>query len=114
VFDNGPKGWGHGRVGERYQDFSPFHNVSKDDPPAIVFLGSADKLIPVKTAFDFQKSMKAAGLECEVKIFEGMPHGFFNYGRNGNKPYYETVVAADRFLASLGWLSGEPTLKAPK
>lgn len=114
VFDNGPKGWGHARVGERYKDFSPFHNVSADDPPAIVFLGSADKLIPVKTAYDFQKAMKAAGVKCEVKIFEGMPHGFFNYGRNGNKPYYETVVAADRFLESLGWLSGEPTLKEPK
>lgn len=114
VFDNGPEGWGHARVGDRYKDFSPFHNVSADDPPAIVFLGSADKLIPVKTAYEFQKSMKAAGVQCDVKIFEGMPHGFFNYGRNGNKPYYETVVATDRFLESLGWLSGEPTLKEPK
>lgn len=114
VFDNGPEGWGQARVGKRYQEFSPAHNISADDPAAIVFLGSADKLIPVKTAYDFQKSMKKAGIECEVKIFEGMPHGFFNFGRNGNKPYYETVVAADRFLESLGWLSGAPTLKEPK
>jgi acetyl esterase/lipase len=113
VFDNGPQGWGHARVGRRYKEFSPFHNVSKDDPPAIVFLGSADKLIPVKTAHDFQTAMKKVGNDCEVMIFAGQPHGFFNHGRNGNKPYYETVLATDRFLTKLGWLTGEPTLKKP-
>jgi acetyl esterase/lipase len=113
VFDNGPDGWGHQRTGKRYQEFSPFHNVTKDDPPAIVFLGSADRLIPVSTAEKFQQRMKAAGVSCEVNIFEGKPHGFFNYGRDGNRPYYETVVAMDRFLTSLGWLSGPPTLKEP-
>ena len=113
VFDNGPGGWGHQRVGDRYKEFSPFHNVTKDDPPGIVFLGSADKLIPVKTADDFKAGMKKAGVDCEVMIFEGMPHGFFNHGRNGNKPYYETVTAADRFLNKLGWLKGEPTLAKP-
>lgn len=113
VFDNGPNGWGSKRVGERLKEFSPFHNVTKDDPPGIVFLGSADKLIPVKTAHDFKASMEKAGIDCEVLIFEGMPHGFFNHGRNGNKPYFETVTAADRFLAKLGWLEGPPTLQAP-
>lgn len=113
VFENGPGGWGHQRVGDRFKEFSPFHNVTKDDPPGIVFLGSADKLVPVKTADDFKANMQKAGVDCEVMIFEGMTHGFFNYGRSGNKPYYETVTAADRFLSKLGWLEGEPTLKAP-
>lgn len=114
VFDNGPDGWGAARVGDRYQEFSPFHNVTKDDPPAIVFLGSADKLVPVKTAYDFQAAMKKVGVDCEVMIFDGMPHGFFNYGKYDNKPYYETVLAADKFLAKLGWLEGEPTLEKPE
>lgn len=113
VFDNGPGGWGAKRVGDRFKEFSPFHNVSKDDPPTIVFLGSKDALIPVKTAHDFQKSMKAVDVDCEVMIFEGMTHGFFNYGRHGGKPYFETVVACDRMLAKLGWVKGEPTLKKP-
>lgn len=113
VYDNGPDGWGHKRVGDRYPEFSPFHNVTKDDPPAIVFLGSNDSLVPVKTAYDFQAKQKAVGQKSEVLIFEGMPHGFFNFGRYGNRPYYETVVAMDRFLAELGWLQGEPTLSRP-
>ena len=111
VFNNGPDGWGHQRVGERYKEFSPLHNVSSDDPPAIVFLGSADKLIPVQTAQDFKKAMEKAGNVCEVMIFEGKPHGFFNYGRDGNQAYCETVQAADKFLARLGWLEGPPTIE---
>ena len=112
VFDNGPGGWGAGRVGERFAEFSPFHNVTKDDPPAIVFLGSADVLIPVKTAHDFKQKMSDVGVQAEVHIFEGMPHGFFNHGRNGNKPYYDTVIAMDKFLATLGWIEGPPTLSS--
>ncbi len=110
VYDNGPDGWGTKRVGDRYKEFSPFHNVTKDDPPGIVFLGSKDSLVPVKTAHDFKRKMSDVGVKSEVHIFEGMPHGFFNHGRNGNKPYYETVVAMDKFLASLGWIEGPPTL----
>ena len=113
VFDNGPDGWGQKRVKDRFKEFSPFHNVSQDDPPGIVFLGSNDSLIPVKTAHTFNDKMKAAGVQCEVMIFDGMAHGFFNHGRHGNKPYYETVVASDRFLKSLGWLEGDPTLPKP-
>ncbi|MCA9070107.1 MAG: alpha/beta hydrolase, partial [Planctomycetaceae bacterium] len=98
VFDNGPGGWGHGRVKDRYKEFSPAHNISADDPPAIVFLGSADSLIPVSTAEKFQADMKAAGVDCEVMIFPDMPHGFFNHGKYDNKPYHQTVAAMDRFL----------------
>ncbi len=114
VFDNGPEGWGKKRVGKRYKEFSPMHNITSDDPPAIVFLGSADQLIPVKTVEKFQEEMQQAGNQCEIHIYEGQPHGFFNHGRNGNRWYYETVIASDRFLKSLGWLTGEPTLAKPE
>ena len=66
VFDNGPGGWGTERVGDRYQEFSPAHNITKDDPPAIVFLGSQDKLIPVKTLETFKANMEKAGVRCET------------------------------------------------
>ena len=113
VFDNGPDGWGRQRVKGRFQDFSPLHNISRGDPPAIVFLGSADKLIPVSTLERFETAMREAGNRSESKVFEGQPHGFFNHGKSGNRYYYETVVAADRFLASLDWIEGSPTLKRP-
>lgn len=115
VFDNGPEqGWGHARVGERYKEFSPAHNISADDPPAIVFLGTKDNLIPVTVVERFKANMTKAGVRCEAVFYEGQGHGFFNPGRGGSDQYfYETLLAADRFLASLGWLKGEPTLSKP-
>lgn len=108
VFDNGPGGWGTERVGERYREFSPAHNITKDDPPAIVFLGSQDNLIPVKTLETFKANMQKAGVRCESRIYEGQGHGFFNHGKDGNKSYDATVKEMDGFLVSLGWLKPAP------
>lgn len=114
VFDNGPEdGWGTARVGERYREFSPAQNISGDDPPAIVFLGTQDKLIPVTVVERFKAGMEKSGVRCEARFYEGQGHGFFNVGKGGRKYYYETMREADKFLASLGWLKGPPTLQEP-
>lgn len=104
VYDNGPKGYGYERVGDRYQEISPFHNISKSTPPTIVFLGSQDKLIPVSTAEAYEAKMKEVGVRCDTHIYEGRGHGFFNPGRDGNKDYEDTVQKMDDFLVSLGYL----------
>lgn len=109
VYDNGPKGWGTKRVGDRYPEFSPFHNVSKDDPPNIVFLGSKDNLIPVATAEAFQKAMREAGVKSELHVYEGQGHGFFNSNRDGGKWYKKTIVETDKFFVSLGWIEKQTT-----
>ena len=110
VLDNGPAGWGHGRVRDRYREFSPAHNVSKDDPPAVVFLGSKDHLVPVRTIEEFRDNLRREGVRCEAFFYADQPHGFFN-----REPWAtETLIEADRFLGSLGWLSGPPTLERPK
>jgi len=103
VFDNGPDdGWGQIRVGDRYKDFSPAHNISPDDPPAIVFLGTQDKLIAVRVVERFQAGMKAAGVRCEAVFYPEQGHGFFN-----QEPWKaKTLAEADKFLVSLGWLQG--------
>jgi len=110
VFDNGPEGgWGNARVAERVQEFSPAHNISADDPPAIIFLGREDKLIPVATVERFQARMKAVGVRCEAYFYEKQGHGFFN-----KDPFKTTtLIEADKFLASLGWIKDAPTLKSP-
>lgn len=113
VFDNGPdRGWGYARVKEAYREYSPAHNISADDPPAIVFLGTQDKLIPVSVVQRFKAEMEKSGVRCEALFYEGQGHGFFNASKNGEF-YEQTLLATDRFLTSLGWLQGEPTLKNP-
>ena len=112
VYNNGPDGgWNQKTVKDYWEKISPAHNIRKGMPPAIVFLGTQDKLIPVATAKKFQADMKAVGSRSELMLFEGQGHGFFNQGKGGNAPYTKTVHAMDKFLASLGFLKGEPTIK---
>ncbi|MCP5535959.1 MAG: alpha/beta hydrolase fold domain-containing protein [Akkermansiaceae bacterium] len=106
VYDNGPKGYGYSRVKDYWKEFSPMHNLSKATPPTIVFLGTKDELIPVATAKEYQKRMKALGIRSDLHLYEGQPHGFFN-----KQKYQETVIETDKFLKELGFLKGEPTLK---
>jgi acetyl esterase/lipase len=108
VFDNGPKGYGHDRVKAYWEKISPFHNLDKTTPPTIVFLGTKDKLIPVATGEKYRDTMKGLGARCDLHLYDGEPHGFFNKSK-----YHETVFEADRFLASLGFLKGEPTIGHP-
>ncbi|MHC4627189.1 MAG: alpha/beta hydrolase [Planctomycetota bacterium] len=109
VFDNSPGGYGYDRVKEYWKDFSPMHNIIESTPPTIVFLGTKDKLIPTATAEQYRKLMADKGRRCDLHFYKNQEHGFFNYR---NKKYFTTtVVEADRFLASLGYVKGEPTLQ---
>ncbi len=99
VFDNAENGYGHDRVKEYWQDFSPMHNLRKGAPPTIVFLGTKDDLIPVATAEKYKKTMETNGDRCDLFLYEDQPHGFFNKAK-----YNETLAEMDRFLVSLGWL----------
>ena len=109
VFNNGPGQWGHELVGDRYREFSPAHNITSTAPPTIIFLGRKDSLISVKTVQEFQAGMKQADVRCDTIFYEGQLHGFFN-----REPWRtRTLIAADKFLASLGWLEGETTLTEP-
>jgi acetyl esterase/lipase len=106
VIDNGPGGYGFERIDEAYLSFSPLHNIRKGAPPTIFFLGTEDPLIPVETARYYQKVMEKVGSLCELHLYEGQKHGFFNYGRF--EYYRQTVSQADTFLQSLGYLDEEP------
>jgi len=106
VYDNGPDGYGYSRVKDYWKAISPAHNISKDDPPAIVFLGSKDALVPVSTAEKFKADMEKLGLKSELHVYEGQPHGFFNEAKGGTEIFFDTVRKMDRFLTELGYLKG--------
>ncbi len=111
VYNNGPGEYGHDRVKDRWEEISPAHNIRKGMPPAIVFFGSKDPLVTVATAEAFQATMRKVGSRSDLHITEGAAHGYFNFGRAGNKAFLDTVTKMDRFFADLGWLKGEPTVK---
>lgn len=109
VVDNGPGGYGYERISSAYQSFSPLHNIEAGAPPTIFFLGTKDQLIPVATAEYYKTVMEKVGSRCDLHLYEGAGHGFFNYR---NLDYYKkTVKAADVFLQSLGYLSSTPIVE---
>lgn len=99
VYDNGPDGYGHSRVKAYWKAFSPMHNINASTPPTIVFLGTKDSLIPVSTAKKYKELMEKSGRRCDLHLYDDQPHGFFN-----NAKYEETLMEADKFLVSLGYL----------
>lgn len=102
VFDNGPGGYGHQRVKDYWEAFSPLHNINKNTPPTVVLTGTEDKHVSVETFKEFQSRMQAIGLRSELHLYEGQVHGFFNLGRGF---YEQPLKDMDRFLVSLGYLS---------
>lgn len=109
VIDNGPGGYGYDRIGKAYQTFSPMHNIKMGAPPTILFLGTNDNLIPIQTAKNYQEAMEQVNSRCELHLYEGQPHGFFNYK---NIEYYKkTVATLDEFLQLLGYINKKPIIE---
>ena len=76
--------------------------------PAIVFFGDQDTW---KNGWDVAYAKwKSLGVkDIELQIAPSQKHSFFN-----KEPWRTvTLIAADRFLAKQGLLTGEPTLQAP-
>ena len=109
VIDNGPGGYGYDRIGAAYKQFSPLHNIKKGAPPTLFFLGTKDALIPVETAAYYKVIMNEIGSRCELKLYKGQAHGFFNY--SNLKYYKKTVRETNQFLQSIGFLTKESKLK---
>lgn len=107
VIDNGPGGYGNDRVADYWEAFSPLHNIEEGHPPTIILLGTADKLIPVRTATEYCQKVRAAGAHCVLQLYNGQPHAFFN--RRRSELYFrKTLTAVDEFFRTLGsWYSAQ-------
>jgi hypothetical protein len=87
---------------------SPTAHLTKDSPPALILFGTSDRLKVLGD--EYWKKAEKIGVRADKFLAEGQPHGFFN-----RSPWRErTLIAADKFLASLGFLKGEPTITVPK
>ncbi len=100
-----------GRLGDNKhlaRKISPTSHLDKDSPPALILFGTNDRLKVFGD--DYWKKAEELGVRADKYLAEGQPHGFFN-----RSPWRErTLIAADKFLASLGYLRGEPTVKVPE
>jgi len=100
------------RTGVDPAAISPYHHVKPGAPPTLILHGKADSTVPYDTVEHFTAAMHKAGNRCELAGYDGASHGFFNFGRANNKAFAATLDRVDRFLASLGYLSGDPEVGA--
>jgi acetyl esterase len=101
VFDNGPGGYGHTRVKERWEEFSPSHHVAKGAPPTLICMGDSEPTyLKVEVAKNFQAKMKELGSRCELLILEGMQHG----GKRSPEHTKQIAESNMRFMVSLGYI----------
>lgn len=98
------------RLGATAGELSPGQHIIPGVPPTIIFHGKADTTVPYGQVEQFAAKMEQCGNRCELVGYEGARHGFFNFGRDDGKAYIDTVRRLDQFLASLGYLSGSPTI----
>jgi acetyl esterase/lipase len=111
------------RTDGRPQEISPYHFIRAGLPPSILFHGTKDEAVPFPTVELFAKAIVAAGNRCELKVYEGQPHGFFNPGRGKGEPreeatrfFHRTIRELDAFFVSLDYLnpSYNPPIPAAK
>jgi acetyl esterase len=104
VINTMPEGYGSERLGERAKSISPAHHVVEGAPPTLIFHGLDDKTVPFSNVKEFQGKMTQAGNACKVVSFSDAGHGFFNFGRNENRYFNQTMEEAVQFLQSLQYL----------
>jgi acetyl esterase len=101
VIDTSKDGYGNAKIGERWKELSPAHNVRPSLPPTITFHGTGDITTPFKGAQIFHDAMLKAGNRSELVVNEGGVHGYLMR----TQPLFEECLAkSDAFLKSLSLL----------
>ncbi|MEN0641902.1 alpha/beta hydrolase [Alkalicoccobacillus gibsonii] len=76
--------------------FSPLHHIKKSLPDTLWICGTGDDLCEQNKRF--VEDMNQAGNRIEFKTYEGMEHGFFNYGKHENTYFERTKDDIEAYL----------------
>lgn len=89
------------------------NHIDSKAPPTTALFGTADALIPLETAQRFAAKMQEAGVRCDLHLYGGAAHGFFNFSDGDNSFYLQVVAVMDAFFISLRWLPAPiPSVKS--
>ena len=70
------------RILEIGRRISPIYQVTKDDAPALIIHGDADKLVPIQQAETLVAKLKEAGVTAELVVKPGAAHGWKDQGKD--------------------------------
>lgn len=101
VIDTSKEGYGNAKIGDRWKELSPAHNVRAGLPPTLTFHGTGDTVCPFKGAQAFHDAMLKTGNRSELIVNEGGAHGYLMR----TKALFDDCLAkTDAFLKSLNLL----------
>ncbi len=89
---------------EKAKKASPLWYVNGSTPPTLIFHGTDDYVVPAESMLEFQELMREQGNYCEVILFGGKGHAFFNKGRDEDRPFKRTLVIMKQFLTEQGFM----------
>ncbi len=84
---------------------SPIHQMKQPLPPTIIFHGTADSIVPIRTSENFVKKARELGSETvELIRYPGKAHEFYLNGPGSRSGFNSTMDEVKEFLTRLGWL----------
>ena len=97
-------------IGNRKDDMSPLHFVTPSTPPTLFIAGEMDGIAPAERGIDWGNQMKGGANQFSLFIYRRAHHpsGIHDPRRPGVDN--DIIRQTDIFLASLGYLSGQPTI----
>jgi len=89
------------------KELSPYHNLRKNMPDVLILHGSHDEVIPLQSVEEFQKALQTLGNQCEVVVYDGRKHGFFNMFKDSQRilDYYSVLGHVVNFLFQRGLIT---------
>lgn len=99
VIDTSLEGYGNAKIGERWKELSPAHQVRAGLPPILLFHGTGDATTPFKGAQLFTEAMQKAGNRIELVAPADAIH---TYMFKDATLYAETLRKIEAFFAELG------------
>jgi dipeptidyl aminopeptidase/acylaminoacyl peptidase len=84
---------------------SPLEQLRPGLPPTLIQHGDADATTPIAGIHAFVERALANGDRCELAVYPGEKHGFFNWKGPPEPPpmFLATRDRLDRFLTDLGY-----------
>lgn len=89
---------------------SPITYVKAGLPPCLIIHGTSDTVVPIIQCERFVAAMKQVNNRCDLIALTGVQHAFILPGYGSEATIVRGLQESDRFLASLGFLRGLPTI----
>ena len=83
---------GTNQTDAQLKDFSNELHVTKDTPPAFLFLANDDKAVPSENSVDYMLALKKSDVPVEAHFYKGGGHGFGLNNKTTNENWFLSMM----------------------